>query len=377
MSKVVTFEGKPPEGTIHFGVGQPSLDLLPVELIQEATEDFFHAAEPEDFNYGLLQGDQRFRDSLARFLTGNYGEQVGADGLFVTAGSSQALDFVCSHLSNPGDTIIVEEPCFFLAFQIFVDHGLNIVSVPVDKDGLDLDRLEQILATTKVALLYTIPSYQNPSGRTMSAARRERLVELSSAHEFLILADEVYQLLSYYDPPPAALGTMSLSGTVLSLGSFSKILAPALRLGWIQSSPEVARRLTGIGAVNSGGSLNHFTSHIVRHAINMGLLQAYLEHLRRTYRARVEAMDAALKEHLSDHATWVRPDGGYFFWLKLKDRIDAQHLSHKAIDRKVGFQPGELFSSCGGMKNYVRLSFAYYDENDIREGVARMLQVLL
>ena len=216
MSKVVTFEGKPPEGTIHFGVGQPSLDLLPVELIQEASEDFFHSANPEDLNYGVLQGDQRFRDSLARFLTKNYGEQVEADCLFVTAGNSQALDFVCSHLSNPGDTIIVEEPCFFLAFQIFIDHGLNIVSVPMDEDGLDLDRLEQVLATTRVALLYTIPSYQNPSGHTMSAARRERLVELSKAHDFLILADEVYHLLSYYDPPPAALGTMSESGRVLA-----------------------------------------------------------------------------------------------------------------------------------------------------------------
>ena len=381
MSSIVTFEDKPPEGMIQFGVGQPSADLLPVALMREASEEFFRTAHPEELNYGVLQGDQRFRDSLARFLSKNYGTPVGADGLFVTGGNSQALDFVCSHLSRPGDTIIVEEPCYFLAFQIFADNGLNIVSVPVDEDGLDMDQLEETLASTRVALLYTIPSYQNPSGRTMSAARRERLVELSKEHDFLILADEVYQLLSYYDPPPDALGSMSNSGTVLSLGSFSKILAPALRLGWIQTSHAMAKRLTDIGAVNSGGSLNHFTSHVVRYAIDMGLQQAHLERLRRIYQARVEAMDAALKECLSGHATWVRPDGGYFFWLRLNgyffwlrlnEKINFQELRHKALERQVGFLAGNLFSSCSGMKNYMRLSFAYYNEGDIHEGIARL-----
>ena len=306
------------------------------------------------------------------FLSRNYGKPVGADRLFVTGGNSQSLDFVCSHLSKPGDTIIVEEPCYFLAFQIFADNGLNIVSVPVDEDGLDMDRLEETLKSTRVALLYTIPNYQNPSGRTMSAARRERLVELSKEHDFLILADEVYQLLSYYDPPPDALGSMSDGGTVLSLGSFSKILAPALRLGWIQTSHDMAKRLTGIGAVNSGGSLNHFTSHVVRYAIDMGLQQSHLERLCRTYRARVEAMDAALKECLSGHATWVRPDGGYFFWLRLNENISAQELRHKALERQVGFLSGHLFSSCSGMKPHIRLSFADYNEGDIREGIARL-----
>ena len=138
MSTIVTFEGKPPEGTINFGLGQPSADLLPLDLMQKATEDFFQAAHPLDLNYGVLQGDPRFCDSLATFLTKHYGKPVDADTLFVTGGNSQALDFVCSHLSKPGDTIIVEEPCFFLAYQIFADNGLKIVSVPVDHDGLDV-----------------------------------------------------------------------------------------------------------------------------------------------------------------------------------------------------------------------------------------------
>jgi len=368
----VTFEEQPPEGMINFGVGQPSADVLPIELMREAAEEFFRSADPLDLNYGVLQGDPRFLDSVAHFLSKNYGTPVGADSLFETGGNSQALDFVCSHLSKPGDTVIVEEPCYFLAYQIFADSGLNIVSVPVDENGLDLERLEETLETVKATFVYTIPSYQNPSGRTMSASRRERLVALSEEHDFLILADEVYQLLSYGDPPPAALGTMADSGRVLSLGSFSKILAPALRLGWIQTSADMAKRLTGIGAINSGGSLNHFTSHVVRSAIDMGALQRHLERLRHVYRARVEVMDAALNEHLTGRATWVRPDGGYFFWLKLNESLDVQELRERALERQVGFVSGPSFSSRGAMKSHFRLSFAFYGEDDIREGVARL-----
>lgn len=376
MKSVATFEEKPPEGMINFGVGQPSADLLPVALMREATEEFFRSASPEDLNYGVLQGDPRFLDSVARFLSKNYGKPVSADGLFETGGNSQALDFVCSHLSKPGDTVIVEEPCFFLAYQIFADSGLNVVSVPVDEHGLVIEQLEETLETTEPTFVYTIPSYQNPSGRTMSASRRRRLVELSKKHDFLILADEVYQLLSYGDAPPDALGTMTDSGTVVSLGSFSKILAPALRLGWIQTSPDLAKRLTAVGAINSGGSLNHFTSHVVRCALDAGLQQAHLDKLRRVYRSRVEVMDDALEECLSGHATWVRPDGGYFFWVRLSENIDAQELRRRANEEQVGFVSGHLFSSRDAMKTHIRLSFAYYAEADIREGIARLRSLL-
>ena len=372
MSRTVTFEGEQPKGMINFGVGQPSADLLPVALFEKATNDFFQFAHPQDLNYGALQGDQRFRDSLANFLGRNYGKPVDAESLFLTGGNSQALDFICTHLSKPGDAIIVEEPSYFLAFQIFRDHGLNIISVPVNHDGFDIGALEAALARTKPRLIYTIPTYQNPSGQTMSAGQRKRLVELSHEHDFLILADEVYQLLSYDDSPPDALGTYSESGTILSLGSFSKILAPGLRLGWIQTSVEMAKRLTKIGAISSGGSLNHFTSHVVRHAIDLGLQQKHLDRLRRTYRGRVAAMDSALKEHFSEIATWTRPNGGYFFWLKLNRAIGTQELQVKANQMKTGFQPGELFSDSRNMKNHLRLSFAHYNEIDIHKGIARL-----
>ncbi len=372
MSEKITFDGAPEPGTINFGVGQPSADLLPVELLRVAADDFLRSAQPIELNYGERQGDTRFLETLAAFLSNHYGSSVTADSLFVTAGNSQALDFVCALFTRPGDTVIVEEPSYFLAFQIFADHGLNIVSVPVDGEGMDIDRLEQELQRTSPKMLYTIPSFHNPGGQSMSAARREKLAKLSREHDFLIAADEVYQLLWYQQAPPPALGTLTDRGNILSLGSFSKILAPGLRLGWIQTSSELMEGLLGSGAVNSGGSFNHFTSHVVRHAIELGLQQSLLQKLRQAYSRRAQAMDEALQQHIGELATWQMPGGGYFFWLQFAESVNTSELRRKAAQYQTGFQPGENFSNDGGLRNYLRLSFAHYNEADIHEGVARL-----
>ena len=162
------------------------------------------------------------------------------------------------------------------------------------------------------------------------------------------------------------------SDTVLSLGSFSKILAPGLRLGWIQTSPVLRDRLIENGFVVSGGSINHYSSHIVRHVIDLGLQHAHVEQLKREYRKRVEAMQDSLQAHFGDLATWQRPDGGYFFWLRFGDDVDTGSFRVRAAELQTGFQPGSKFSSDGGLSNFLRLSFAHYGEDDIREGVARM-----
>ena len=222
---------QPGAGTINLGIGQPSADLLPAELLREAADAFLAAARPTDLNYGERQGDPGFRRSLADFLTPEYGVPVEPDSLFTTAGNSQALDFVCSVFTRPGDTVICEEPSYFLAFRIFEDHGLEIVPVQTNEDEMDVEALENVLDSTKPKLVYTIPSYHNPGGQSLSAARRERLTALSADRDFVIAADEVYQLLWYDRPPPPAMGTMIADGNVLSLGSFSKIMARAA-IGW-------------------------------------------------------------------------------------------------------------------------------------------------
>jgi len=372
VTGTITFDSAPPAGTINLGIGQPSTDLLPVALLREASDAFFESAEPNDLNYGGSQGDERFLQSLARFLSDGYGTTVDADSLCVTGGNSQALDMVCTAFAKPGDTVFVEEPSYFLAFQILRDYDLNIVGIPMDDDGLDLEQLQARLQEHSPAFVYTIPSFHNPGGQSLSAERRKDLVALSKKHDFLIVADEVYQLLSYYGEPPPAFGTMTASDTVLSLGSFSKILAPGLRLGWIQTSAVLRDRLLAIGFVNSGGSVNHYASHIVRHAIDLGLQADHVRTLCRSYRSRVEAMDDALQQHFDGLAKWRRPDGGYFFWLRFDEGVDTTPLQIKARELATGFQPGKVFSSEGKLRNCLRLSFARYHEEDIHEGVTRM-----
>ena len=368
----VTFDGAPPPGTINLGIGQPSADLLPVDLIRLASEAFFAHAEPFELNYGVIAGDARYLESLAGFLTASYGATAQAESLFVTGGNSQALDLVSTVFARPGDTVFVEEPSYFLAFQIFRDHGLNVVGIPMRSDGPDMAALRQALSETTPAFFYTIPSYHNPTGLCSSSARRRQIVELAQQHKFLVVADEPYQQLFYYAEPPPAYGTMIASEVVLSLGTFSKILAPGMRLGWIQTCDALRKQLLANGFVNSGGSINHISSHIARHAIDSGMLDTHLAKLRSTFRGRVEAMDAALHAHFDGLAAWTRPDGGYFFWLQFDESVDAAELRGKAPLRETGFQAGNVFSSAGQFGNCVRLCFAHYHEDDIGEGIARM-----
>ena len=372
-SGIVTFDKVPDGDLINFGIGQPSPDLLPVKLIREASADFLDNAHPLELNYGERQGDARFRESLADFLSRHYHSPVAPESLIVSGGNSQALDFVCAQFAREGDTIFVEEPTYFLAHQIFRDHGLNVVGLPMDRDGLRTDILREKLKEHQPALLYTIPSYHNPCSYTLSGTRRQELATLSREHEFIVVADEVYQLLHYFDtPPPPAMGTLTEQGNILSLGSFSKIMAPGLRLGWIQASHNLMDRILQTGVVNSGGSFNHFTSQVMRHAIDLGLQQSMLDKLRAVYRRRAETMETVLQAEFADKARWQRPGGGYFFWLELDHKVDARALKTKAMKNGVGFQPGEIFSCAGGFQNFIRLSFAHYRRDQIREGISRL-----
>lgn len=376
MNVRATFDDAGVAGQINFGIGQPSPDLMPVELFARLSEGFMAQAAPLDFNYGARAGDRRFLESLAGFLTRVYGHPASPDSLFVTGGNSQALDMVCERFTQPGDTVLVEEPSYFLAFQVFLDRGLKIVSIPMDDDGMRMDALEAALTQHRPALVYTIPSFNNPSGATLSAARRQRLVALSRVHGFVIAADEVYQMLVYEGEVPPALGTMIDRGNVVSMGTFSKILAPGLRLGWIQAGPEQMRRLNESGWVNSGGSINHFSSHLARRAIDSGEQERHIRHAIRIYAERVDAMQEELERSWRGFARWSKPRGGYFFWLELEEGVNTEVLRRAALDAGTGFQPGSVFSASEGLRHCLRLSFAHYTVDEIREGMGRLTPVL-
>ncbi len=365
-----------PSSIIDLGVGNPAPELLPLDLLHQAAEHALAQGDAAPLQYGYEAGDVRFREALAGFVTAQYNLKADPGQLFVSNGVSQALDLICTLHTQSGDVVFVEEPTYFLALRIFADHRLRVVGLPTDEHGLMIDALEDELKRQRPALLYTIPTHQNPSGVTLPSERRRRLVELSQQHGFLVLADEVYHCLSYGAPPPPPLASFVDSGSVLSLGSFSKILAPGLRLGWVQGRADRLQTLAQSGLLDSGGGLNPFTAAIVRSALELGLQQQHLDRLRQVYAGRLAALDEALQRDLAGQISYRRPEGGFFIWARLAGGLDAEALIEAARAHGVGFRPGVRFSSRGGLRDAIRLCFAYYDEARLAGGVIRLAEAI-
>lgn len=364
-------EAVPERDIIDFGIGQPSLSLLPLDALRTAADHFMCQGDTALLQYGADQGDEQFRESLAQFLSARYASPIHARQLMVSASASQALDLVCARFARRGDTIFVEEPTYFLALHVFRDHGLNVVGIPMDAHGLRTDALREALRQHKPALLYTIPSFQNPSGTTMSAERREQLLSISREHELLVVADEVYHLLDFGTAPPLPFAAHVDWARVLSIGSFSKICAPGLRLGWIHGSSALLDPLMNSGLVQSGGGLNPFASGVMRSMLELGLADATVDGLRRVYAERSAALCRALRHEIPS-ALFVEPQGGYFVWLELPHGMVASQLQPIAAEEGVAFHSGTRFVHGDGFENFMRLSFAHYDAPTLAEGVHRI-----
>lgn len=375
MAKVQVTQISVPEGWIDFGIGQPQIEILPLDYLAEAANHMFSQGDRNILQYGVQQGNGVFRISLAKFLSTQYGASLDPDHLFITAGISQALDLICALHTQPGDTIVVEEPSYFLALRIFEDYKLKIIGTPIDENGLIIEALEEKLAKHKPVFIYTIPTFHNPTGVTLSAHRREKLINLSEKYDFFIVADEVYQLLDYTSVPPPPMAYYTNSDRVFSLGSFSKILAPGLRLGWIQAKPLLLEPLITCGYLDSGGGLNPFVSSIVNSIIVKGLQEKYLNFLKKIYHDRMITLIKALRQHIPA-LTFTDPHGGYFLWSYLPEGMDTEALLVEAHKHQVGFQIGSKFSSTKGLHNYLRFCFAFYEEKVLKEGVERLSRII-
>ncbi len=356
---------------IDLGMGDPNPSLFPLDMLHRAANEQFAQNDPSFLQYGTEQGDEYFRLALATFLERGYGSPAQPETIFVTAGVSSALDLLCTLFTRSGDTVFVEEATYFIAPRIFADHHLNIVPIAMDENGLVIESLEENLKRDQPKFLYTIPVHHNPTGITLAATRRAELIELAQQHNFIIVADEVYQLLSYGDRPPKPFATYIDMENVISLGSFSKILAPGLRLGWIQAHSNRIQRLVTSGLLDSGGGMNPFTSAIVRGVIESGDLDKHVNRLIDVYRSCSSTMDALLREHLPT-ITYTAPQGGYFFWLRLPEHVNAVELRQRAKSMQIDIRPGKLFSVTGGLQNYVRLCFAHYDDAQLAQGILRL-----
>jgi 2-aminoadipate transaminase len=374
-------------GIVELSWGHPDPALLPVAGLLHATQVALERDGPLALSYGVEQGPGRLIEQLCTRLGRLEGVAPLPEQVMITGGASQALDMLCTLLTQPGDVALVESPTYHLALRVLRDHGLELVPVPSDDKGLRVDALKEVLTELqrqgrRPRLLYLVPTFNNPTSVTLEVERRETLVELvqrtqiADSPGLIVLEDDVYHELWYDSPPPPPLFSLSPLGPVVQLGSFSKILAPGLRLGWMAAAPEIIRRCTGSGMLDSGGGLNHFTAHVVAAFIELGLLDRQVEMLRASYRQRRDALLNALTNHLPETCHWIRPAGGFFVWLRLPPEVDSAALLPTAESAGVSYVPGARFHTDGGGGQYCRLGFTLVSPEELEEGARRLGSVL-
>ncbi len=364
-------------GIVEFAWGHPALDLLPVDGLSRAAQAALERDGPSALSYGAEQGPICLIEQARARLGRLEGVSPPPEQVMITGGTSQALDMLCTLLTQPGDTILVESPVYHLALRIFHDHGLELVPVPSDGEGLRVDALEETLVSLqdqgrRARWLYTVPTFNNPTGLTMEAERRRALAALVQREGLTVLEDDAYCDLWYDSPPPPTLYSQTPVGVVVRLGSFSKVLAPGLRLGWMVAAPEIVRRCAGSGMLDSGGGVNHFTAHVVATYIELGLLDEQVDKLRASYRQRRDVLLDAMASHLPEGCEWACPGGGFFVWLRLPPGVDSAALLPIAEAAGVSYVPGARFYSGGGGERYCRLSFSLLSFDELHEGARRL-----
>jgi 2-aminoadipate transaminase len=329
--------------------------------------------DPLVLQYGAAQGYLGFREALAEFLRGQTGLEARPDMLAATGSISSGLGMIAQVLACPGDRVACGDPTYFLARGILESARLRLVGIPVDQRGLDVDALASALqGGLEIAFAYVIPSFHNPCAVTLDPQRAERLVQLAEQHDFVVVADEPYPMLHFGRRPASMMSYDRGRGRVLGLGSFSKILGPGLRLGWVHAAPALIERFLEHGVLRSGGGLNPVISSIVHDTMQSGALAAHVEVLRDALRRRARALTEALDTHLPD-LEYVAPEGGYFVWGRLPGNIDTTDLlEHARSNHAVGFTPGRRCAVERDLSAYLRLSFSFYDAAELDQAVRRL-----
>jgi 2-aminoadipate transaminase len=364
---------------ISFAGGLPAPDVFPVEQFREACNYVLDHFGPQALQYSTTEGYRPLREMIARH-TARYAVEVTADNILITSGSQQALDFIGRLFLNRGDYIVVESPTYLGALQAWNAYGAQYIPVRADEDGMIVDELEDALRIGP-KFIYILPNFQNPSGSTLSLERRHKLVELADKYGVPIVEDDPYGQLRYEgDHIPSVVSLDSeyrgpngghYSGNVIYLSTFSKLLAPGLRLAWVIAPPEVIRKLvmTKQAADLHTSSFNQYVAHEVAKG---GFLDEHVKVIRATYKERRDVMFEMMEEVFPQGVTWSKPKGGMFLWGILPEGMDAAEVLRRALERKVAFVPGGAFHPRGGGENTMRINFSYSSPDVIREGVIRL-----
>jgi 2-aminoadipate transaminase len=363
---------------ISFGGGFPAAELFPLERTREACEKVIKENGRKALQYSNTEGYAPLREWVAEF-TAKQGFKSSADNVLLTSGSQQALDLIGRIFINRGDRILTESPTYLGALQAWNAYGASYVTIDTDENGLNTDKLEAIISTN-IKFQYVLPNFQNPMGVTMSLERRNRLVELALQYGVPLVEDDPYGALRFEGEPILPVAAIDAahhdagseySGNVIYTSTFSKILAPGLRIGWVIAPPEVIKKMV---QAKQGADLQSstFDQYLAYELAKGDWIEDHIKLIRKVYHERRDVMLEAFEEFMPAGTTWTTPQGGLFLWLRLPEGCDTIELFPIAVEEKVAYVPGEPFYPISGPKNTMRLNFSACNPELIREGVRRL-----
>jgi len=360
---------------ISLAGGLPDTSTFPAQTFAAQMTRIAQESTAEALQYGPTEGFRETVDCIVEVM-GAEGMLPDPEDVIVTTGGQQAIDLLCKTLVDPGDAVICEAPTYPGAIPVFCSYQADTIQIECDDDGMRIEELEAALARLdgegrRPKFIYSVPTFQNPAGVTMSLERRRRLVELARSRELLVIEDNPYGLLRFGGESVPPLYQLDGGDFVIYIGTFSKILSPGIRLGWAVAPPPVMEKVV-LGKQASDLCTSTLTQYFVREYFGAGRWSDYVESVSGIYRSRRDAMIEALGRHFPPQATWTEPEGGLFIWATLPEYIDTGDLLAKALRRDVAFVPGQAAYVDGRGRSSMRLNFSGSGEDEIREGIRRI-----
>ena len=363
-------------GMISFAGGNPDPESFPVDLFYESASILKEQGK-DVLQYGTTEGYTPLKDFLCSWIAPRMGRSISQDELLITTGSTQVVDLLCWTLIDEGDLVITEEPTFVGTTLTMHNHGAQFLTIPCDADGMLVDQLPGMIENAlsqgkRIKFIYTIPNFHNPLGCTMSLERRKKLVEIASKYGIVVLEDDPYAYIRFEGEDLPTLFSLDQSGLVVHACTFSKILAPGTRVAWVVGDKELIRKMA-IFKQGTDLCTSVVAQALVYEYCRKGHLDDYLPHIVDHYRKKRDNMEECLKKHLPlDEVSWVKPGGGFFYWLEMKT-IKTSDLYEKALEKKVAFVPGESFyPNQNGGERSLRMCFTFASPKDMDEGIRRL-----
>ena len=360
-------------GMISFAGGNPSPDSLPGEKVGEIAHALLQEKGKVLLQYGATEGYAPLKESLVSYLKDRFSFTCNESEILPVTGSTQAMDLLCKALLNPGDKVVIENPTFLGNMQCLNLYQANLIPVDSDDDGIDVEKLEEVFKTEHPKMLYIIPTFQNPTGRTLSLERRKRIAQLASEYGVVVAEDDPYRDLRYTGSELPSIKSFDQEGWVAFMGSFSKVISPGLRVGYLVAHPSILRKCT-VGKQSTDVHTALVNQAVVDQYLRQGLLMPHVENIRKAYGEKADAMLQMLSK-CGGVARYTRPEGGLFIFCELEEGRDATALLKKAVDKGVAYVPGTHFYAYGGHDNTFRLNFSMPSVEQIKLGMEKLNDV--